>query len=151
MAYHQRNGWQSCQACCRAVVKGMDMTHPTDAELEAMAARLYSDDDAEPVHPLFYDAAAMLRACKGRVHVKPLDLSLSQGHHHPDIKADGTSYLVKVNGGWFFGPFSMQWYGLNFSRWGASGCQFDAPGTNASRWEAVIEVDPEALYYNCAR
>ena len=39
---------------------------PTDDELEAMAARLYSDGDAEPVHPLFYDAAAMLRACKGR-------------------------------------------------------------------------------------
>jgi len=46
---------------------------PTDDELEAMAARLYSDGDAEPVHPLFYDAAAMLRACKtGRVRVKPL-------------------------------------------------------------------------------
>ena len=35
MAYHQRNGWQSCQACCRAVVKGMDMK-PTDTSPEAV-------------------------------------------------------------------------------------------------------------------
>ena len=47
------------------------MTRPTDDELEAMAARLYSDGDSEPVHPLFYGAAAMLRACKGRVKRLP--------------------------------------------------------------------------------
>ena len=29
---------------------------PSDDELEAMAARPYSDGDAEPGHPLFYEA-----------------------------------------------------------------------------------------------
>ena len=62
MAYHQRNGWQSCQACCRAVVKGMDMK-PTNDELEAMAMRL---DRKTPnmieAHAQMEDAAATLRA-----------------------------------------------------------------------------------------
>jgi hypothetical protein len=51
-----------------------NMTHPTDEELEAMAERLdqsdaneYSFDNDKD------DAAAMLRACKGRVRVKPLE------------------------------------------------------------------------------
>ena len=38
---------------------------PTDEELEAMAVRLECDH--------WFDAAAMLRACKGRVRVKPLE------------------------------------------------------------------------------
>ena len=49
------------------------MTHPTDEELEAMAARLsvkngyVAPDFATPIaDPLKLESAAMLRACKGR-------------------------------------------------------------------------------------
>ena len=44
------------------------MTHPTDAELEAMAQ--YAEG---PNNPDASECAAMLRACKGRVRVKPLE------------------------------------------------------------------------------
>jgi len=46
------------------------MTHPTDDELEAMTARL---DKGDPFGGVMQRAAAMLRACKGRVRVKPLE------------------------------------------------------------------------------
>ena len=50
------------------------MTHPTDAELEAMAVRL---DRKTPnmieAHAQMEEAASMLRAMKGRVRVKPLE------------------------------------------------------------------------------
>ena len=50
------------------------MSRPTDDELEAMAAEL--EDNA--IWGLHREAAAMLRACKGRVNVKPL-----QWEYHP--------------------------------------------------------------------
>ena len=44
--------------------KGLVMTHPTDEELEAMAARLEASAYVRsPAHEI--EAAAMLRACKG--------------------------------------------------------------------------------------
>lgn len=75
---------------------------------------------------------------------REIDLSRGYRHEHPDISSDKL-YLVKVHGGWFFGPFTRQWYGWNFARWGNAGCQFDAPGYNSSTWERIIEIDPEAL------
>jgi hypothetical protein len=75
---------------------------------------------------------------------REIDLSKAIKHEHPDISTE-RMYLVKVHGGWFFGPFTRQWFGLSFSRWGGAGLQFDAPGWNSSRWERVIEIDPEAL------
>ena len=77
--------------------------------------------------------------------LREIDLSRADRGDHPDIKTDETMYLACIAGVWFFGPFSRQWYGLNFTRWGNTGCQFDAPGTNASRWERVIEVNLDAL------
>ena len=48
------------------------MTRPTDDELEAMAARLEASAYVRsPAHEI--EAAAMLRACKGQVRVKPLE------------------------------------------------------------------------------
>lgn len=76
-----------------------------------------------------------------------IDLSKSDRHFHPDIKPDGTLYLIQLSdgpGSWFFGPFTRQWYGLSFSRWGNAGLQFDAPGFNSSRWTRVFEFDPDA-------
>ena len=52
---------------------------PTDEELEAMAARLEDGGVCSPAQNscrngyLMLEAAAMLRACKGRVRVKPLE------------------------------------------------------------------------------
>lgn len=76
---------------------------------------------------------------------KEIDLSKAVRHSHPDIIPHERTYLVKVYGGWFFGPFTQQWYGLYFPNWGGSGCQFDTPGWNSSRWERVIEIDPDRL------
>ena len=54
------------------------MTRPTDEELEAMAVELECDH--------WLDAAAMLRACKGRVRVRPLEWV--------DLYRDGSRYEV---------------------------------------------------------
>jgi hypothetical protein len=73
-----------------------------------------------------------------------LDLSKAVRHTHPDIVADADHhYLAQINGRLHFGTFSEQHYGLNFNcNWGASGMQFDAPGSNYSRWQRLwlIEV-----------
>ena len=53
------------------------MTHPTKEELEAMAAYLEGPHCSRPYE---IKAAAMLRAMKGRPHVKPLDLSTILRH-----------------------------------------------------------------------
>ena len=60
------------------------MTHPSDDELEAIAARLSvkngyaAPDFATPIaEPLKLEAAALLRACKGRVRVKPGEIERS--------------------------------------------------------------------------
>lgn len=70
-----------------------------------------------------------------------IDLSKGTKHSHPDIKTDGTLYMCKIDGGWFMGAFTQQWFGLSFKGWlNTAGLQFDTPGTNSSRWERVIEV-----------
>ena len=75
--------------------------------------------------------------------LKWIDLSKGDGHKHPDIKADGkTHYLAVIHGALFSGTFTKQHYGLNFDDgWGASGHQFDTPGTNASDWHALWELE----------
>ena len=81
MAYHQRNGWQSCRARCRAVVKGMDMTHPTDKELEALVARLEDGRVCSPAQNscrngyLMLEAAAMLRALSAELTALKAELA----------------------------------------------------------------------------
>jgi hypothetical protein len=72
--------------------------------------------------------------------LREVDLSLSEGHTHPDIVV-GRTYMVKISGAWFLGRFAKVWFGLTFSPWGNAGLQFDAPGCNGSRWQRVIEVD----------
>jgi len=71
---------------------------------------------------------------------KELDLSLAVKHEHPDIKA-GPQYLCQIDGKWFMGEFSREWYGWNFEGWlNDSGLQFDAPGWNSSSWQRVFEM-----------
>lgn len=69
----------------------------------------------------------------------PLDLTRGEGHHHPDIRVDGTSYLVKHRGRWMAGTFGTVWFGLNFHGWLAP-LQYDQPGTNRSGWEEIHEI-----------
>lgn len=71
-----------------------------------------------------------------------INLMKGDGNEHPDIKTDGTLYMCRIGGGWFMGAFDRQWFGLSFKGWlNPAGLQFDKPGTNASRWERVIEVE----------
>lgn len=72
--------------------------------------------------------------------MRELDLTLGEGHNHPDIDEDKT-YMVKVYGRWHFGTFKLVWFGWTF--WADGHCQYDKPGTNSSSWERIIEFDPE--------
>lgn len=75
--------------------------------------------------------------------LEEVDLGRGEGCCHPDIVI-GDYYLIKLDSGegvtYHCGTFSKQWYGLNFSPWGISGLQFDAPGTNNSRWLRVWKI-----------
>ena len=100
------------------------MAHPTDDELEAMAARLdnarltMTNDDtsqqgtdkrARFINRLdaMDEAAAMLRACKGRVRVKPLEW---KWYRDPKDTSEartqiGTWTVWEINGyGYCYGP-----------------------------------------------
>jgi hypothetical protein len=62
---------------------------------------------------------------------------------HPDIRPGKQEYLVRYAGRFYAGTFEVQWYGLNFNGIYDAGAQFDAPGTNASRWQDVWEIRKE--------
>jgi hypothetical protein len=73
-------------------------------------------------------------------YLKPIDITLANKYECPGIEI-GKLYLVKKNGCYVLGVFNRQWYGLNFQP-ASCGCgfQFDAPGQNASKWEAIWEL-----------
>ena len=68
-----------------------------------------------------------------------LDMKLSKENTHPDIKTDGTQYLIKYGRNYYAGTFSKVWFGLNFNGWYAP-LQFDAPSYNHSGWKQVWEI-----------
>lgn len=68
-----------------------------------------------------------------------LNMSLSKEHTHPDIKTDGTTYLIKHKYGYYAGTFSKVWFGLSFNGWYAP-LQFDAPRDNHSGWKQIWEI-----------
>ena len=82
------------------------MTHPSDDELEAMAALLQNVSNDALYNGLFgisrilAEAAAMLRACKGRVRVKSLewlhctDGTLHDAHCQYETETDGGYWRV---------------------------------------------------------
>ena len=83
-------------------------------------------------HPLLRETWPRLRRINLRHAVE---------HEHPDIKVGRTKYLARIDGEWYFGRFSRQWYGLHFDcDFGCSGIQFDAPGSNESSWERLFEI-----------
>jgi hypothetical protein len=82
-----------------------------------------------------------------KIRLKPIDLDKSCVRKggcggrtdHPDIDLR-KQYLIKYDGRFYAGDFSMQWYGLNFNGVYDAGLQYDAPGTNSSSWEAIWEI-----------
>lgn len=78
--------------------------------------------------------------CVAGLDVEPIDLSLADKHECPGIN-DSDYFLAFVCNQYLVGKFSRQWYGWNFDcGWGASGVQFDAPGSNASSWKALWRI-----------
>lgn len=71
--------------------------------------------------------------------LKEIDLSKGNGHEHPDIKLDNTTYLAKIGGHYSVGTFFEQWFGLSFND-NFCNPQFDAPGFNKSDWENLWEI-----------
>lgn len=69
-----------------------------------------------------------------------LDLKKGSGSNHPDIDRHHT-YLVRYDGKYYLGSFSREWYGWNFNGIYDAGAQYNQPGTNASRWEAIWEME----------
>ena len=53
---------------------------------------------------------------------------------HPNINTR-SSYLAKINGSWYAGKFSKQWYGLNFEAVYDAGIQL-----NDEDWEELYEI-----------
>lgn len=74
-------------------------------------------------------------------HLIPLDMSKAYEHEHPDIKVDhNVQYLCYIDGNYWVGFFSRQWYGLTLNVIWGQGQQFDAPGYNSSGWVQIWEI-----------
>lgn len=69
----------------------------------------------------------------------PLDMSKSDEHTHPDINGRNT-YLCLIDGEYYTGKFSKQWFGWNFNAVYDAGLQFDAPGYNSSNWQQIWKI-----------
>ena len=117
------------------------MTHPTDDELEAMAARLYSDGDAEPVHPLFYDAAAMLRACKGRQSLPRMTPATGEDIH--EMRENGRSDPL-----WQHGDMHLMWVNEGDIANATFLAALD-PAPDHSEWDAAIEAAAKEIDCGC--
>ena len=52
---------------------------------------------------------------------------------HPHIKLD-QPYLVKIDGHYYYGEFSEEWYGLNFKGIYNAGCQWNYD------WQGLWEI-----------
>ncbi|MDO8416596.1 MAG: hypothetical protein Q7S87_10350 [Agitococcus sp.] len=90
--------------------------------------------------PLAFAGPAVAIDVATCIDVRELDLRKGEGHRHPDINTLD-QYFCLIGGRWYFGRFSEQWYGLNFSGWtGNAGLQYDTPGTNASTWDRVLQL-----------
>lgn len=77
--------------------------------------------------------------------LEAIDLSTAEKHECPGVVTRDQDrdawYLAYVFDEFMVGRFSRQWYGLHFDcDWGASGIQFDAPGSNSSCWLALWRI-----------
>jgi hypothetical protein len=81
------------------------------------------------------------------IKLKSLDMTKSDKHNHPDLNTKDT-FLCLIGGEFFVGKFTKQWYGFNFMGWIGNpnaGLQFDAPGTNCSRWEQIWKIQKKTI------
>ena len=60
---------------------------------------------------------------------------------HPDI-TENKEYLAKINGTWYAGRFTMQWYGWNFGEVYDAGYQlwYDGLSPDKDGWEELYEI-----------
>ncbi len=66
--------------------------------------------------------------------LKPIDLKKRQDCNHPDITCR-KNYLTKIEGKFFAGRFSREWYGLNFEGVYDAGYQLSYDG-----WQGLWEI-----------
>ena len=74
--------------------------------------------------------------------LKEIDLSKlcleEEEHSHPDIRTDGTYYLVRFGREYYVDTFSKQWYGIIFDGKYDAGCQMNYSEWNdAELWEII--------------
>lgn len=75
-----------------------------------------------------------------RVDLRKCVKSEGSGYHdHPDISIK-KRYLAKIDGEFFVGKFTREWYGFSFDGWHDVGCQLDKPRTNGSDWQGLWEI-----------
>lgn len=70
--------------------------------------------------------------------LKKLDMSKAKEHEHPDIDSKKI-YLCLIGKNYFVGTFHRVWFGWSFNGW-YNNFQFDAPGSNSSRWKQIWEL-----------
>ena len=99
------------------------MTRPTDDELEAMAAKLEGSGCLKQI----LEAAAMLRACKGRVRVE-VDAALKRAEELASIHSDWSADEIE-----------------HYRRELASSRGALEPAPDNSEWNAAIEAAKDAI------
>ena len=80
----------------------------------------------------------------------PIDLSKGKRHEHPDIELNKT-YMALHSGHLLTGCFRRVHFGLTFQVYYGNNYQFDAPGYNYSRWQALWEVKDAVIYETAGR
>lgn len=66
--------------------------------------------------------------------LEKINLGKRKDCNHPNINTR-TSYLAKINGRWYAGKFTREWYGLNFDSVYDSGLQLNDPD-----WEELYRI-----------
>lgn len=77
-----------------------------------------------------------------QITLEKIDLSNAKKHECEEIN-DTDDFLALISGEFHVGKFSRQWYGWNFNGWRWNpgvGLQFDAPGSNCSKWEGLWKL-----------
>jgi hypothetical protein len=83
---------------------------------------------------------------KIRIRLRRVNLSKAKEHKCSGIKPGKKEYLCLIDGKFWAGSFSREWYGLYFDGWEDIGLQFDAPGSNSSGWQAVWEIQKQKCF-----
>ena len=66
--------------------------------------------------------------------LEKINLGKRKDCNHPDINTQA-SYLAKIEGEWYAGRFTREWYGLNFNAVYRAGYQL-----NFGDWEELYKI-----------